>query len=95
VPSVPINRRVLGDAVRKHRKGAKLTQETLAEKSGLSVVFISLLENGHRTVSVDALLRIARALKMELKDLVRDVIYPQNLRTQSIRCRRVVGETMA
>jgi transcriptional regulator with XRE-family HTH domain len=63
----------LGDAVRKHRQGAKLTQEKLAEKVGLSVVFISLLENGHRTVSVDALLRIARALNVELKDLVRDV----------------------
>jgi len=54
-----------------HRKRAKLTQEALAEKTGLSVVFISLLENGRRTVSVDALLRIARALHVELKDLVR------------------------
>jgi len=50
-----------------------LTQEILAEKTGLSVVFISLVENGHRTISVDALLRIARVLKVELKDLVRDI----------------------
>jgi len=56
-----------------HRKRAKLTQEALAEKTGLSVVFISLLENGRRTVSVDALLRIARALHVELKDLVRSI----------------------
>jgi transcriptional regulator with XRE-family HTH domain len=73
VPSVPKHRRVLGDAIRKNRNGASLTQETLAEKAGLSVVFVSLLENGHRTVSVDSLLNIARALKVELKDLVRDV----------------------
>jgi y4mF family transcriptional regulator len=71
VPSVPLHRRALGDTLRTYRKQSKLTQETLAEKAGLSVVFISLLENGHRTVSVDALLRIARALGVELKDLVR------------------------
>ena len=73
MPSVPLHRRVLGDALRVHRKRAKLTQEALAEKTGLSVVFISLLENGRRTVSVDALLRIARALHVELKDLVRSI----------------------
>ena len=59
--------------MRVHRKRAQLTQEALAEKTGLSVVFVSLLENGHRTVSVDALLRIARALQVELKDLVRSI----------------------
>ena len=47
-----------------------MTQETLAEKSSLSVVFISLLENGHRTVSVDALLRIAKALGVRGRDLI-------------------------
>jgi DNA-binding XRE family transcriptional regulator len=70
VPSVPIHRRVLGDAVRTHRKRAKMTQEKLAEKTGLSVVFISLLENGHRTVSVDALLRIAKAFGIHARDLI-------------------------
>ena len=45
----------------------------MAEKSGLSVVFLSLLENGHRTISVDALLRIARALDLELKELLRGI----------------------
>jgi transcriptional regulator with XRE-family HTH domain len=63
----------LGDRLRSYRKRAKLTQETLAEKAGLSVVFISLLENGWRTVSVDALLRVAKALNVDLEDLVRGV----------------------
>jgi DNA-binding XRE family transcriptional regulator len=70
VPMVPMHRRVLGEKVRTYRKRAKLTQERLAEKTGLSVVFISLLENGWRTVSVDSLLRIARALKVRIEDLV-------------------------
>jgi transcriptional regulator with XRE-family HTH domain len=71
VPSIPKHRRILGDAIRSNRKKANLTQEEMAEKTALSVVFISLLENGHRTVSVDALLRIAGSLNVELKDLVR------------------------
>jgi DNA-binding XRE family transcriptional regulator len=70
VPSVPTHRRILGDAVRTQRKRMKMTQEKLAEKTGLSVVFLSLLENGHRTVSVDALLRIAKALGVRGRDLM-------------------------
>ena len=47
-----------------------MTQEKLAEKTGLSVVFLSLMENGHRTVSVDSLLRIAKALGVRGRDLM-------------------------
>jgi transcriptional regulator with XRE-family HTH domain len=68
-----VHRRVLGDNLRSYRKRANLTQEKLAEKVGLSVVFVSLLENGWRTASMDSLLRIAKALKVELSDLVRGV----------------------
>ena len=71
VPSVPPHRRALGEALRTCRKRAALTQESLAEKAGLSVVFISLVENGRQTISVDALLRIARALDVQLKDVVK------------------------
>jgi DNA-binding XRE family transcriptional regulator len=70
VSFVPKNRRILGDAVRTQRKRLKMTQEKLAEKTGLSVIFLSLLENGHRTVSVDALLRIAKALGVRATDLM-------------------------
>ena len=51
-------------------KRAKLTREKLTEKTGLYVVFISLLENGWRTVSVDSLLKIAKSFKVEIEDLV-------------------------
>jgi transcriptional regulator with XRE-family HTH domain len=71
VPSVPAHRRLLGERIRTCRKRAKLTQEKLAEKTGLSVVFISLLENAWRTISLDSLLKIARAMDVDLEDLVR------------------------
>jgi transcriptional regulator with XRE-family HTH domain len=50
-----------------------LTQEKLAEKAGLSVVFLSLLENGHRSASFDSLLQLARAMKIKIESLVRGV----------------------
>jgi transcriptional regulator with XRE-family HTH domain len=73
VSSIPAHRRILGDNLRRYRKRAKLTQEKLAEKVGLSTVFISLLENGWRTASLDTLLNMARVLKVELSELVRGV----------------------
>lgn len=57
-----MHRRVLGENLRKYRKHARLTQERLAEKADLSVVFLSLLENGWRAASIDSLLKIARVL---------------------------------
>jgi transcriptional regulator with XRE-family HTH domain len=73
VPAVPKHRRILGDNVRTYRKRASLTQEKLAEKVGLSVVFISLLENGWRTASFDTLFDIAKSLKITIEDLVRGI----------------------
>lgn len=73
MPLVPKHRRALGHNIRTYRKRAKLTQEKLAERAGLSVVFLSLLENGHRSASFDSLLRIAKALKIRIESLVRGV----------------------
>jgi transcriptional regulator with XRE-family HTH domain len=63
------HRRKLGDAVRSRRKQAGLSQEKLAEKASLSTVFISHVERGVENISVDALVRIARALKVQVHDL--------------------------
>jgi transcriptional regulator with XRE-family HTH domain len=73
VPSIPKHRRVLGDNLRNHRKARRFTQEKLAEKTGLSVIFLSLLENGRRTASFDSLVKIAKALNIGLEDLVRGI----------------------
>jgi transcriptional regulator with XRE-family HTH domain len=73
VASLPSHRRIFGDNLRNCRKRARLTQEALAEKTGLSVVFISLLENGRRTASMDSLVLLAQALDAKLEDLVRGV----------------------
>ena len=52
----------LGQVVRRHRLGAGLSQEELAERSGLHWTYVSQVERGRRNVSVDALRRIGDAL---------------------------------
>ena len=67
------HRKVLGENIRTHRRNLKLSQEKLAEKADLHHNYIGDIERGEENVSVDALARIAGALKVRLSDLVRGV----------------------
>ena len=67
------DRRLLGGGIRKYRKLAGLTQEKLAEKVDLNPVYVGQIERGYKVPSVDVLLRIAKALKVHLRDLVADL----------------------
>ena len=70
IRSMPKHRRLLGDAVRAKRKRAELSQEKLAEKADLSTVFISRIERGVESPSVDNLVKIAKALEVRAQDLI-------------------------
>jgi transcriptional regulator with XRE-family HTH domain len=69
----PANRKSLGQAIRNYRKKAKLTQELLGERADLNPKYIGEVERAEKTISVDALSRVAKALKVRVRDLVRDV----------------------
>ena len=73
VPAVPQYRRVLGEAIRAHRKKAGFSQEKLAEKADISPVYVSIVERGGQGISIDALMKITKALKLKLRDLVHDL----------------------
>jgi transcriptional regulator with XRE-family HTH domain len=64
------HRRLLGEAIRARRKKAGFSQEKLAERADLSTVFISRVERGKESPSVDSLVKIARALRAHVSDLV-------------------------
>ena len=66
---IPQHRRILGEHIRAFRKKAEFSQEKLAEKADLSTVFISKVECGKETISVDGLARIARALGVPIRVL--------------------------
>jgi transcriptional regulator with XRE-family HTH domain len=63
------DRQLLGDGIRKYRKLVGLTQEKLAERVGINPVYMGQIERGFRVPTVDVLLRIARALKVRLRDI--------------------------
>jgi transcriptional regulator with XRE-family HTH domain len=55
-------RRAFGERVRVLRAAAGLSQEQLAERSGLHRTYVSSLERGQRNVGLENILRLATAL---------------------------------
>ena len=68
MPTGPLT--VFGLAVRKWRTKRGLTQEELAEKSGLHRNYISDLERGTRNVGLENILALAKALGIKPSKLV-------------------------
>lgn len=63
-------RTLVGDNTARIRKEKGLTQEALAEKSGLSQQYISGLENGQRNPTIVTLFELASALDVCHLDLL-------------------------
>jgi transcriptional regulator with XRE-family HTH domain len=64
---------ILGDAIRKQRAKAGLSQEALAEKADLHPVYVGKIERGEQWISLHALLRIAKATGSRVRDLVKEL----------------------
>ena len=62
------HRKIIGDAIRLYRKKAGLTQEKLAEAVDLNPKYIGEIERGEKIISIEALLRIAKAVKVPIRD---------------------------
>lgn len=60
----------IGPAVRERRKSLSLTLQQLADRSGLSVAFISQVERGKTTPSVMSLLQLSEALEVDMNYFV-------------------------
>jgi HTH-type transcriptional regulator/antitoxin HipB len=56
----------LGQAIRRYRLEAKLTQGKLAERAGLRQATISLVENGSAATRADTICALLAALDIEL-----------------------------
>ncbi|MHB1190065.1 MAG: helix-turn-helix domain-containing protein [Armatimonadota bacterium] len=61
---------VLAQRIKERRRVLGITQEQLAERSGLSTNFIARLELCMKTPSITTLARLARALEVRVPDLL-------------------------
>lgn len=62
-------RRAFGDRIRELRELAKLSQEALAESSGLHRTYISSIERGQRNVTLTNIYALAHGLGVEIREL--------------------------
>lgn len=58
-----------GEKVRKKRKELGISQEFLAEKSGMHRTYIGMIERGEKSISLLKIIDLAKALDIHIKDL--------------------------
>lgn len=67
------NRKQLGNAIRRYRLKAKLTQEKLAELADLNEKYIGDVERGQENIGFDALMRVSKALRISISKLLHGI----------------------
>ncbi|MBO5239332.1 MAG: helix-turn-helix transcriptional regulator [Lachnospiraceae bacterium] len=73
-----INYKLLGLRIRKRRKQLHLTQIELAERTELSVSYISYIETGKKSPGLSCLLSIAQALNTTIDNLLTGTLSPSS-----------------
>ena len=66
-------RRIFGRRLRHLRQAGGLSQRALGERSRLSGKFIGEVERGTKSISLDSLYHVARALRAPLTSLIHGV----------------------
>ena len=69
----------IGAKIVYYRKIRGLTQEALAERSGITPQYLSRIENGHyhKSVSLSTLMKIAEQLNVTMAQLMEDIEKPE------------------
>ncbi len=78
-------RPALGGRIRELRRGLKLSQEALADRAGLHWTYVSDLERGQQTPTVDVVNRLARALGVTLAEFFAPLDEPFRRRSRKPR----------
>lgn len=60
----------LAENVRRLRRRREVSQETLADLAGLHRTYVGSIERGERNVSIDNICRLARALEVDVCELL-------------------------
>lgn len=57
---------LFGERLRNRRNSLGFTQESLSEQIGISLRFYQMIERGEKSVSLDTLLRLSKALNISM-----------------------------
>jgi len=68
----------IGQRIKELREKADMSQKDLAYAADLDRSYIASIENGQRNVSIVNIDKIAKALKVTLKDFFKDVKFDNN-----------------
>ncbi len=72
MPALSPRHRAFGDAIRALRDNRGLTQEALADLSGLTTNYVGDAERGERNISIRALWQLADGLGIPASELLRE-----------------------
>lgn len=61
---------LLGERLRNHRSSLGLTQEFVAEQTGITLRFYQMIERGEKGISLDTLMQISKTLKISIDYLL-------------------------
>jgi transcriptional regulator with XRE-family HTH domain len=64
---------MLGEALSRRREAAGLSQEQLADKSGIDRTYVSKLERDIQSPTVDMLIRVCRAMGTRASEVLREI----------------------
>lgn len=62
-------RKILGQTIKHLRGKSEMTQEDLADKASINVSYLAKIENGYVNTTVRYLIKLARGLKVPVKEL--------------------------
>lgn len=62
--------RRFGEVVRAERKRQRLTQEDLADRAGISAVFVSDIERGVENVTLQTISKLSKGLGVKIGELL-------------------------
>lgn len=62
-------KRKFGINIKHYRLLHNYTQNTFAEKVGISETYLSLIENGHKNISIKTLFKLSEALEISVSKL--------------------------
>ena len=74
--------KILGEIFKEYRLKSKLTQEKIAEKLGISVKYISRIENGTGGVKVETLVNYMNILGISPNVIFEKLIVNESLKSQ-------------